>query len=257
MTLAAMPNILDRTIVIGAPPETVFRFFTDNARWAAWWGAGSTIDARAGGKVYIRHPNAVEAIGEVLEIVPPERIVFTYGFVSGQPMPPGASKVTIRLVRDPDGTRLTLVHEFTDTGARDHHIQGWRYQLSVFANVVADEVQAGAAQAADRWFEVWSIPDAAERERALREVASPQLRFRDRFGATDGIADLVPHIGAAQHFMPGMTLHRVGDVRQCQGTALVDWTAAGPDGQPRGSGTNVFVFGPDGRIVSVIGFWRR
>ena len=39
---------LDRTVVIRARPETVFGFFTDSGRWAAWWGAGSTIDPQAG-----------------------------------------------------------------------------------------------------------------------------------------------------------------------------------------------------------------
>ena len=95
--MTPLPHRLDRTVVIHASPETVFRFFTDSARWATWWGAGSTIDPRPGGKVYIRHPGAVEVLGEVLEIRPPERIAFTYGFASGKPMPPGASRVTIRL----------------------------------------------------------------------------------------------------------------------------------------------------------------
>ena len=34
---------------IEADRETVFRYFTDSGRWAAWWGAGSTIDPRPGG----------------------------------------------------------------------------------------------------------------------------------------------------------------------------------------------------------------
>src|SRR4051794_3367769 len=97
---------LDRTVAIQAAPETVFNFFTDSARWAKWWGAGSTIDARPGGRVYIRHPNGIESLGEVLDVVPPERIVFTYGFVSGKPMPPGSSRVTIRLEPLRSGTRL-------------------------------------------------------------------------------------------------------------------------------------------------------
>ena len=41
-----LPYQLDRTVVIKARPETVFRFFTDSARWASWWGAGSTIDPK-------------------------------------------------------------------------------------------------------------------------------------------------------------------------------------------------------------------
>ena len=56
---------LERSIVIQARPETVFRFFTDSERWAKWWGAGSTIDARPGGKVLILHPGGVETLGEV------------------------------------------------------------------------------------------------------------------------------------------------------------------------------------------------
>jgi uncharacterized protein YndB with AHSA1/START domain len=70
---------LDRSVAIQATPETVFRFFTDNTRWAKWWGAGSTIDARPGGKLLIRHPGGVETVGEVIEVLPPERIVFPYG----------------------------------------------------------------------------------------------------------------------------------------------------------------------------------
>jgi uncharacterized protein YndB with AHSA1/START domain len=45
---AALPYELKRVLVIQASRETVFRFFTDEARWAAWWGAGSTIDPRPG-----------------------------------------------------------------------------------------------------------------------------------------------------------------------------------------------------------------
>jgi uncharacterized protein YndB with AHSA1/START domain len=40
MTLAFS---LDWTIEIRARRATVFGFFTDAARWARWWGSGSTI----------------------------------------------------------------------------------------------------------------------------------------------------------------------------------------------------------------------
>src|SRR5271170_2241887 len=95
-----LPYQMERTVVIKAKPETVFRFFTDSARWANWWGAGSTIDATPGGKVYIRHAEGSETLGEVLEVRPPEMIAFTYGFASGKPIPPGGSRVTIRLEPD-------------------------------------------------------------------------------------------------------------------------------------------------------------
>jgi uncharacterized protein YndB with AHSA1/START domain len=252
----ALTHTLSRTVVIRATPDVVFGFFTDSTRWARWWGAGSTIDPTPGGQVLIRYPNAVEAGGEVLEIDPPRRLVFTYGFVSGTPMPVGASRVAIGLEPDPRGTVLRLTHDFADAGARDAHVQGWRYQLAVFSNAVSDEVTSGAGPVIDAWFEVWAMPDAGARADALARIAVPSVSFRDRFSLVEGIEDLVPHIGAAQHFMPGIRLARSGDLRQCQGTILVNWTATGPDGQPRGAGANVFAIDPAGRIESVTGFWQ-
>jgi uncharacterized protein YndB with AHSA1/START domain len=250
-----LPQRLDRTVVIQATPSTVFSFFTDNDRWASWWGAGSTIEPRSGGRVYIRHGNGIESSGEVVDVDPPKRMVFTYGFNSGQPIPPGSSRVTITLAPHERGTRLDLRHEFADEATRDEHVQGWRYQLSVFANVVTDLVNSGAAAAVDAWFEVWAETREDARRQLLAQIASPDVQFHDRFSLLDGLDDVLPHIAATQRFMPGMRLRRAGDVRHCQGTLLVDWVAVGPDGSERGSGTNVFVLQPDGLIESVTGFW--
>ena len=63
-----LPFRLERTVTIRAKRETVFRYFTDSARWAAWWGEGSTIDARPGGALYIRHPGGTESRGEIVEL---------------------------------------------------------------------------------------------------------------------------------------------------------------------------------------------
>jgi len=255
-----LPHRLDRNILIRASRDTVFRFFTDSMRWASWWGAGSTIDPRVGGAVSIILPGGAQGAGEVLEIAPAERIVFTYGFVSGKPIAAGSSRVTIRLTPDGPGgreTRLSLVHEFAETTVRDEHVQGWRFQLALFGNLVANEVHAEAGAKVDGWFDAWIETDAAVRERALQQIATPELRFRDQYSLTDGLADLVPHITAAQKFMPGIRLQRSGAVRHCQGTVLCDWKVVMPDGQERGTGTNVFTFGPDGRIESVTGFWNR
>lgn len=245
---------MERSVEIQASPETVFRFFSDSARWAKWWGAGSTIEARAGGKVYIRHPNGIETLGEVLEVDPPSRIVFTYGFPTGKPIPPNGSRVTVRLEACESGTRLHLVHEFSDAIQRDHHVQGWRFQLSVFANVVADEVFAEAARVVDGWFEAWAIADPRLREEAFARITAPTIRFSDRYSRLSGLADLTAHSGAAQQHMPGIRMQRSGEPRQCQGTVLADWIAVDAEGKERMSGLNVFAFGADGRITSATGF---
>jgi uncharacterized protein YndB with AHSA1/START domain len=255
MTHVSLTHTLDRTVLIRADREVVFRFFTDTARWAAWWGAGSSIEPRTGGKVYIRYPNGTEVSGEVVEIVAPERVIFTYGYVSGTPIAPGASLVTIDLDREPAGTRVRLSHAFADPSVREHHVQGWRYQLSLFANAVANDAHGDVSEVVDRWFAAWSEPAAQPRREALDRTVSPAIAMRDRFSAVEGLPDLVEHLSAVHRFMPGMTITRDGAVRQCQGMAIADWTARGAGGQEQGRGTNVFTLTPDGRIDGVTGFW--
>lgn len=254
MSMPALTHTLDRVVTIAAPRHVVFAYFTDNAKWAAWWGAGSTIDARPGGRVSIRQ-GAAEVTGEVLEITEPDRLVFTYGFTSGTPIPPGGSRVTIQLDDLGSATRLRLTHAFAEAATRDQFVQGWRYQLAVFGNVVADARFGNAADTVDAWFAAWSNPDDTTRDAALERIAASAIAFRDRYSLIDGLADLRPHLAAVHRFMPGMRIARDGDVRHCQGTVLADWTAATVDGQPRGRGTNVFTFGADGRIAAVTGFW--
>lgn len=252
---ATLPHRLDRNLVIHARPATVFGFFTSTPDWAAWWGTGSTIDPRPGGQVLIRHPNGVEVTGEVLELHAPERLVFTYGYASGTPIPPAGSRVTIRLDSHPSGTLLQLTHEFAEAKTRDEHVQGWRFQLSLFTNAIANKLAASAADTVDRWFSAWSEPDTAAREETLAAIGAADIRFRDRFSDIAGDEDLRAHLAAVHRFMPGMRLSRRGDIRHCQWHVLADWVALAADGQERGRGTNLFVLDADGRIREVTGFW--
>jgi uncharacterized protein YndB with AHSA1/START domain len=244
---------LDRTVDIPAPRETVFRYFTDSARWAKWWGAGSTIEPQPGGKVYIRHPGGKEVVGEVIEIAPPDRIIFTWGNATGAPIPPGGSRITIWLEPIGKATRLHLTHEFADGSVRDEHVQGWRFQLALFANVVADEFFADATSLVDAWYRAWTITDDESRDAEFLRIAASDVRFRDRFASLDTVADLSAHVGAAQRFMPGAGLRRSGEIQHCQGMILVDWVSTSPEGKEIMSGSSVLQLGPDGRIHSATG----
>src|SRR4029078_137096 len=155
--MSALEHVLERSVLIRATRETVFRYFTDSARFAAWWGEGSTIDARPGGAMRIRYPNGVLASGEVVEVVPPSRVVFTYGYEDpDKPVRPGGSRGGVTLDERKDGTLVRLRHELPDAASRDQHVQGWRYQLAVFANVVAREVAAGLPTAVDAFLAAWA-----------------------------------------------------------------------------------------------------
>lgn len=254
--MSAFPHLLERTVDIGAPVDVVFEYFSNSASWAAWWGPGSEIDARPGGRLLIRHSNGVEVTGEVLAVDPPRRIVFTYGYATGEQQPKvDGSRVTIALEPRGTSTRLSLTHAFADVAHRGAFVQGWRFQLSVFATVIADRLHAGAAETVDAWFAAWSNPDGPSRDAEVERLAAADVRFRDRYSLVQGHEDLQAHLAAVHRFMPGLRITRDGAVRHCQGVVVVDWVARAPDGAERGRGQNVFTLGGDGRIADVVGLW--
>jgi uncharacterized protein YndB with AHSA1/START domain len=255
--MTALEHVLECSVVICATRSTVFRFFKDSRRFADWWGEGSRVDGRPGGALSIRYPDGTTASGTIQEMVDDERIVFSYGYDSGQPVPPGSTRVTVTLHEHPEGTLVTLRHELADAALRDVHVQGWKYQLALFANAAARDQHAELASLVDRYFTLWAEPDAGLRRAELAAVATETVLFRDPYGSARGRDDLAMHITAVQHFMPGVRLRREGAVRQCQGTALCDWTAVGTNGEARGRGSNVFDLAPDGRIARVVGLWNR
>ncbi len=252
-----LPHSLSRSLVIRAPRAVVFGYFTDSARFAAWWGEGSTIEPRVGGDVLIVYPNDIRMRGEVRAIEENASITFTWGYENSHPeLPPGSSLVTIRLSDDPHGTRLELTHDLPSETMRDHHVAGWRYHLSVFANVATAAHHSGAATMIDRWFEAWTTTDADERMRLLTDCAIDDVVMLDPYSCLQGRDELAAHIANYHVHMPGITTSRAGDVRQCQGEVLVDWSAKDTDGNPRGAGCNHVSLAPDGRIAAVTGFWQ-
>jgi uncharacterized protein YndB with AHSA1/START domain len=252
---ADLIHSLERTIVICATRDTVFQFFTDSDLFSQWWGEGSSIEGRPGGLLKIRYPNGVLASGEVLEVQAPERIVFTYGYESGSPIQPGESVVTITLQEDRDGTRLHLRHDFSDQAVRDEHVQGWRYQLALFSNVASREQHSHLSQSIDAYFQLWNTLNPEQRLQNMRNILEEGILFQDKHSCTHGMEDLNLHLSAYQRFMPGMTLQRDGEIRECQGTAIVRWIANKKDGSRIAAGLNVFALSPEGKIRTITGFW--
>jgi uncharacterized protein YndB with AHSA1/START domain len=250
------PNEVVRHVVIRARRETVFRYFTDSERFAAWWGAGSRIDPRPGGALLIVYPGGTTASGEVKEVVAGERVVFSYGYDGpGKPIPPGGSTVEVTFADDPGGTRVTLRHIVDSEALARQHDAGWRYQLSLFAKVASADAQSGAGAMLDRWFAAWAEADAGARRAALAACTLPDVAYADDFGVVVGLDDLDGHIAATHLHMPGMKLVRAGAHVHTQGAALVPWQVTQPDGGVFMGGASFVDFAPDGRIARVVGFW--
>ncbi len=119
------------TRLIAASPATVFSFLTDLVRWTSWQGVDGELDARPGGTFRIRMPGSEVASGQFVEIVPNQRIVFTWGWEGeASAVPPGSTTVVIELEPDGAGTRLHLTHSsLAPPPVAEHHRLGWEKYL--------------------------------------------------------------------------------------------------------------------------------
>ncbi len=244
--------IVRRSLVIAASREVVYRYFTDSERFARWWGAGSTIEAVVGGSYHIRYPNGSTAGGQVIELMPPERIVLSWGYDDpAQPIARGGSRVVFTLSEVPEGTLLQLAHEVDTKEIHDAHVAGWRYQLAVFAHVVNSEQHADAARLATDFLRAWNELHPASCRHLIESVAAPDIIFQSMYGCTQGIEDLVEHIGNVHKHMAGITLAPVGTARRGMSTVLSDWEGVTPAGNSVMKGTNVIQLAADGRIKCV------
>ncbi|MGH3007760.1 MAG: SRPBCC family protein, partial [Gaiellaceae bacterium] len=100
-------NIVEREVRIAARPETVFEFFTDPDKMIQWKGRKAELDPRPGGIYRVDINDRAVARGEYVEIDPPRRVVFTWGWESegeGHAVLPGSSRVEISLEPDGEGT---------------------------------------------------------------------------------------------------------------------------------------------------------
>ena len=109
MRPAGGPLVVERQV--DASPETVFGFFADPRRWLQWQGLEAELDPRPGGVFRMNVRGDGWASGRFLEVDPPRRIVFTWGWeIERSPLPPGASVVEVELIPQGEGTLLRLTH---------------------------------------------------------------------------------------------------------------------------------------------------
>ena len=126
MTQAA--NVVELTVRLEAPPDEVFVFLTDAERYVRWQGVKAELDPRPGGVYRVWMDADTIARGEYVEIDPPRRLVFTWGWEGNPDVPPGSTTVELSLEAEGDGTVLLLRHTGLPNGeAAAMHEEGWRF----------------------------------------------------------------------------------------------------------------------------------
>ena len=120
-----------REVVVDAPPEVVFAYFTEPERMQRWMGVSVDLAPRPGGGLSVDVNGRDVGRGEFVEVVPYSRVVFTWGWDSpGHPVPPGSSTVEVTLRPQDGGTVVHLRHTGLPESARADHGKGWEHYLS-------------------------------------------------------------------------------------------------------------------------------
>ncbi len=130
------------TVWVPASPPEVFGFFTDPDRYVQWMGSSAELDPVPGGVYRVRMADGFSAAGRFVEVADPRQVVFTWGFADDEAashtkgdeapgaMPAGSTRVTVTLLDEDGGTRLTLRHEnLPSESLREGHDVAWNTYL--------------------------------------------------------------------------------------------------------------------------------
>jgi uncharacterized protein YndB with AHSA1/START domain len=140
VTSAGEPVVVE--IHIEAEPGTVFEFFVDADKLSRWLAESATLDPQPGGVCRQDHVGetgkpSFHMLGEFLEVDPPKRVVFTWGFEEPEVrVPVGSSRVEVTLRAVGRGTHLRLEHHELPASEVASHAEGWTEMLSRLATAV-------------------------------------------------------------------------------------------------------------------------
>ena len=132
-----------REVTIAASPETVWEFLVDPQKVMLWMGESVEYDVRPGGEYRIGVVPGNIARGEFVEIDPPRRLVYTFGWESvrradSPSIPPGTSTVEFDLEPEGDSTRVRFVHrDLPSAESAESHSEGWDHYIGRLAIAAA------------------------------------------------------------------------------------------------------------------------
>jgi uncharacterized protein YndB with AHSA1/START domain len=120
---------------IRSTPEKVFEAITKPDLARRYWGHENVSDWKPGSKwkhVRANEERSVELVGEVVEILPPTRLVITWANASQASDPASYSRVTFDIVEYDRMVRLTVTHDelVAGSGMANGVSKGWPAVLS-------------------------------------------------------------------------------------------------------------------------------
>ena len=135
-----------------APRDAVFRAWTSADELALWFGptyakarkveVDLRVDGRYSMELHHEDGSVYPLSGRYLEILPPERLVFTWAWGAGE-IAHVETQVTMLFAEVGDGTELTLIHEgLPSQTAREKHGEGWTACFASLDRAIAERSAA-------------------------------------------------------------------------------------------------------------------
>lgn len=123
-------KLVSYELTIAAPALVVYRHLTTVDGLKRWIADDAEVDPTPGGRVRWTHENGATMVGRFVELEPPRRLVFTYGWEGNlMGLPPEASTVEIELEEREGTTTLRLSHRGIPPESVEDHRRGWVFFL--------------------------------------------------------------------------------------------------------------------------------
>lgn len=127
-------TVFEQRRTIEAPASAIFELLTTAQGLREWIARSAEVSLVEDGRISWTHDNGDTMVGRILEVEPPRRLVFTYGWADGaMGMPPESTRVEITLTERDGTTELHLVHRALPMEAEPRHAEGWRWFLERLA----------------------------------------------------------------------------------------------------------------------------
>lgn len=225
---------VQREIEIAAKPETVWKLISDPKEAVRWIGQSADFDLRPGGRYRVGVVPGHVARGEFVEIDPPRRLAFTWGWEGDNNVPPGTTTVIFELVPRGNGTLLRFTHRDLPTAAAaESHGHGWTHYLERLATEASgnrageDPWTLSAGETVHRYL------DAIKAQRAFDSLIADNATFISYTSPVKQLSGKSGYLQATQRFYSKVASLELRDLiaegeRVC---ATVRYEVRGADGK--------------------------